>query len=231
MKPSILPVFVLAVFAFSLFVTRHARRDDKVSAAEARSVYLLVAALFGWALVALGLGLRNLHTSPWLLENVPLLWQSTVSVVIATVAFTLSRTLRNALGNLADATTASWLVFFQALRIGALGTVVKVAQGEIDSSFPLWVGIPDFLYDTSALMIGALLLRGAVSDRALAAWGLLGAAVIVVPLFFFMPYWMSEPGFIFIFEFPMVLAPSVVVPMFILLDGLLAWKAIRRHRA
>jgi len=38
---------------------------------------------------------------------------------------------------------------------------------------------------------------------------------------------MNEPGFTFILEFPMVLAPSIVVPILILLNALLAWKSSR----
>ncbi len=33
-----------------------------------------------------------------------------------------------------------------------------------------------------------------------------------------MNYWMNEPGFTFIFEFPMILAPSIVIPTFISLN-------------
>ena len=40
-----------------------------------------------------------------------------------------------------------------------------------------------------------------------------------------MNYWMHEPGFSFIFEFPIVMAPGIVVPMFVLLNFLLAWGA------
>ncbi len=228
MKPSILPILVLVVFAFSVFVTYRARSARKVGTPGARSVYVLIAALFGWTLVATGLGLRNLHTSPWLLKNVPLLWQPCVPVTMVIAAFTFSRTLRVGLRELADATPALWLVFFQALRIGALGSVVKVFRGEITSSFPLWVGIPDFLYGLSAVVVGGLLVRGSVGNRTLAVWAITGTAILFVLPFAFMPYWMSEPGFIFIFEFPMVIAPSIVVPIFIFLDSLLAWKAIRQ---
>ena len=80
-------------------------------------------------------------------------------------AFTFSRTLRDGLGKLADATPATWLVFFQALRIGAIGSVVKALRGEITSSFPLWVGIPDAVYGLSAIIIGWLLVRGPVGHR------------------------------------------------------------------
>jgi hypothetical protein len=142
--------------------------------------------------------------------------------------FALSSTFRSALNGLADTTPASWLVFFEALRIGALGSVVKALRGEITSSFPIWVGIPDFLYGVSAIILGLLLLRSPFDRRVtLIAWAIAGAGIILVPLFGLMPYWMSEPGFSFIFEFPMVISPSIIVPILIFANLLLAWKTIR----
>ena len=95
-------------------------------------------------------------------------------------------------------------------------------QGQITSSFVLWVGIPDFLFGVSAILVGWLLLREAVSKSFLVVWGLIGASLILLPTFPLMNYWMNEPGFVFIFEFPMVMAPGIVVPMLIFFNLLLA---------
>jgi hypothetical protein len=62
-----------------------------------------------------------------------------------------------------------------------------------------------------------------VGNRFLMIWNLIGPAIILLPIFLFMNYWMNEPGFTFIFEFPMVLAPSIVLPIFLFLNFLLAW--------
>ena len=35
---------------------------------------------------------------------------------------------------------------------------------------------------------------------------------------------MNEPGFEFIFEFPMMLAPSIVVPIFLFLNFFMVWR-------
>ena len=94
-----------------------------------------------------------------------------------------------------------------------------------------WVGIPDFLFGLSALIVGWLLLRKAVGTRFLMIWNLIGAAIILLPTFLLMNYFMNEPGFIFIFEFPMVLAPSIVVPIFIFLNFLLAWRSFELTRS
>jgi len=158
-----------------------------------------------------------------LMQQVPLLWQALVATVIAGIFFLVSRTFRSALRGIASATPWHWFVFFQGLRIGALGGVIKGFRGEITSSFVFLVGIPDFLFGASAILVGWLLLKNAVNQRFLMIWNLIGAAIILLPTGAFMNYFMNEPGFVFIFQFPMVLAPSIVVPMFTLLNLLLAW--------
>jgi hypothetical protein len=187
--------------------------------------------LFIWTLVSMALGIRGLHASPALLVRVPLLWQACVPVAVVAVALLLSGNLRSGLRGIASGTPWHWLVFLQALRIGALGGVIKGIRGEVTSSYVFWVGIPDFLYGVSALIVGWLVLRKALGNGALMAWNLVGAAIILLPTFLFMNYWMKEPGFIFIFEFPMVLAPSTVVPMLILFNFLLAWRTFELRRS
>ncbi|WP_221248801.1 hypothetical protein [Desulfuromonas versatilis] len=78
------------------------------------------------------------------------------------------------------------------------------------------------MYGLSALLVGRLLLRKVIRHRALRFWSLIGPAIIILPTFGFTNYWMNEPGFTFIFEFPMVLAPSIVVPLLLFLNLLLA---------
>ena len=154
---------------------------------------------------------------------IPLLWQAFVPFVLWNIAFTFSGTLRNGLRGIATSTPGHWLVFIQALRIGALGGIMKGVRGEVTSEFVFWIGIPDFLFGLSALVVGWLLLRKAVGPRFLIAWNLVGFALIFLPTFVPMNYWMNEPGFSFIFEFPMILAPSIVVSTLISLNLLHAW--------
>ncbi len=229
MNLSIVPSYVLLVFAFCIFIIYWARRNRAMSQVETRSVYFFVAGLFGWTVVATIFGLRGIHSSPELLERIPFLWQAFVAIAMWMVMYAFSNNFRGAMNGLADATPATWLVFVQALRIGALGSIVKAVRGEITSSFPLWVGIPDFLFGVSAIIVGCLLLRNPGGYRkTLVAWSTAGASIILLPTFGLMPYWMNEPGFTFIFEFPMVMSPSIIVPILILLNFLLVWKAMRQ---
>ena len=221
MKLSILPIFVAFVLVFCLAITCRARSNESIKVAEVRSVYLLLLTLFAWTLIVVVMGIKGKHVE--LMAHVPLLWQSFVPVVLLTTAFTFSSTLRSGLLGIATSTPQHWLAFVQALRIGALGGIMKGIRGEVESSFVFWIGIPDFLFGVSALVVGWLLLRKAVGPRFLIAWNLVGFALIIVPTFVPMNYWMNEPGFTFIFEFPIVLAPSIVIPIFISLNLLHAW--------
>jgi hypothetical protein len=227
MKISVIPFFILFLFAFIVLITRRARHNRSITGKEAGSLYTLIGALAIWTLVSTGMGLAGLHTSDWLFQTVPLLWQAVLPVVIVMTPFLLSKRLQGALLGVAVSTPVVWLVLIQALRIGGLGGVIKGITGEVTSGYVFWIGIPDFLFGLSAIAVGWLVHRGSVGPRFLMAWSLAGAAIILVPTFAFMSYWMNEPGFIFIFEFPMVLAPSIVVPIFVLLNALLAWRSFR----
>ncbi len=221
MKLSILPLFIAFVFLFCIAITRRARSNESIGAAEARSVYALILTFFAWTLIAVVMGIKGTHLE--LMQRVPLLWQALVVVTLWSLAFTFSGTLRSGLRGIATSTPGHWLVFVQALRIGALGGIVKGIRGEITSKFVFWIGIPDFLFGVSALIVGWLLLRKAIGPRFLIAWNLIGFGLIVLPTFLPTSYWMNEPGFSFIFEFPMILAPSVVVAIFVSLNLLHAW--------
>jgi len=224
MRLSLVPLLAILILAFAVFITGRARKRQSISRAEARSVYFLVLAFALWTAVVIVLGMGGIHVA--LMDRIPLLWQSGIPIVILCIFF-FSRNLRRALHGIASSTPQHWLVFVQAIRIGALGGVIKGIQGQITSSYVFWIGIPDFFFGVSAILVGWFLLRHAVSKTFLVVWSLIGASIILLPTFPLMNYWMNEPGFVFIFEFPMVLAPGIVVPMFIFFNLLLAWGAFQ----
>lgn len=222
MEFSTVPLLVFAILAFLGVLVRRASWNAFIDPRQARSLYAFLAVLIAWGLASTVMGARGIHSNSSLMRGVPLLWQSCVVIVVLCGFYFVSATFRGSLVGLARGTSTTWLIWVQALRIGAIGSVAKVLSGEIQSGYPLWVGIPDFFFGLSAPVVAWFFYRGSIGNRAVAAWGGLGAAIILVPTFGFMPYWMSEPGFRFIFEFPMVLAPSVVVPVLVLLNLLLS---------
>lgn len=220
---SILPVYTILVFAICCSLVYRAQSLAAIQAHEARAVYGLLAAFAIWSGMAAILGFRGIHQS--LMQEVPLLWQAFVPMVIWMTAFASSGSLRSALWKIADTTPAHWLVLVQALRIGAVGGIMKGMRGEITSDYVFWIGIPDFLFGLSALVVAFLVQQHTIGSRTLLVWNLMGFGLIVFPTFLPMNFWMSEPGFEFIFEFPMILAPSIVVSLLISLNLLHAWAA------
>lgn len=228
MKFSVLYLLIPVVFAFCIFITRRAKKNQFISSTEEINVSVLLLAFFIWTLISMVLGIKGIHLS--LMERIPLLWQACIPVMIVVIYLLFSKTLRSALRGIVSGTPWHWIVFFQALRIGALGGVMKGIKGEITSAFVFWIGIPDFFFGVSAIIVGWLILRNAIGRQILIIWNLIGAAIILLPTFIPMSFWMNEPGFVFIFEFPMVLAPSIVLPIFIFFNLLLAWAIFEKRR-
>ena len=115
MKLSVLPIWVLGVFAFCLFIARRAKHNQAINTKEARSAYVLLLTLFVWTLISTVLGIKGIHASPWLQERIPLLWQANVPVVIVVIGLLLSPTLRSALRGIVSSTPWHWLVFFSGV--------------------------------------------------------------------------------------------------------------------
>ena len=104
MKFSILPVFIIAVFAFCIFITKLAKRTQSINTKEAWSVYTLLLVFGLWTLVSIIMGMKQLHVP--LMDQIPLLWQACVAVVIASIGL-LSKDFRSAVRGIADATPAA----------------------------------------------------------------------------------------------------------------------------
>lgn len=224
---SILPVYTALVLLICASLVFRAQSTSAIQVREARAIYGLFVALLIWVGLVGVLGARDTHVS--LMQEIPLLWQAFVPMVIWMSAFAFSASVRQALWKIAEATPEPWLVLIQALRIGAIGGVVKGMRGEIASAYVFWIGIPDFIFGLSALVIAWLVRQQRIGARTIVLWNLLGFGIIVVPTFVPMNHWMKEPGFEFIFEFPMILAPSIVVSLLISLNLLHAWVAWKRN--
>lgn len=220
---SILPFYVALIFGFLAAIVRRASSSRILTAREASRLYGLIFVLLAWTGVVVVMGVQNLHLE--LADRIPLLWQALAPVAIWATAAMLSPTTRRSLHKLAIATPPHWLAWAQALRIGAIGGIYKGLTGEIQSGYVFWIGIPDLLFGISALLFGWLALRRGIGPSVLLAWNLIGFALIFLPTLVPMLYWMSEPGFRFIFEFPMILAPGIVVSILLSLNLMQAWAA------
>ena len=226
---SILPIYTVLMFAMSIGLIRRAKAENAVTPSQVIGLFGLLGALAIWVGVVTVLGLQGKHLA--LKQTVPLFWQPLTFLIICTVAIVVVPPIRRGLMAIAQSTPAWWFALIQATRIGAIGSIIKGLQGEIQSGYVFWVGIPDFLFGLSALGVAWLSYYGRIGRRALIAWNLVGFALIALPTFIGRSYWFAEDGFEFIFEFPMILAPAVVVSWLISFNLLHAWAIWRSDRA
>ena len=134
------------------------------------------------------------------------------------------------------ATPVHWLTGVQALRIAALGTAYKTHLGLFPVYFELWVGIPDLLFGVSALVITWLSARGRLGTRALVAWHVIGVIIIVPTALVLLQLGLPGPLRVFntaptaeqVLAFPMSLAPTMVVPTFVLFNVLAIWREVQK---
>lgn len=176
--------------------------------------------------------MSRLYDSPLFLELWPGLWIALVAP-LALLPFALfSAGLRTSLVQVATSTPRHWLVAIQILRLAAVGTLIKTLQGDFPLHVEVAIGLTDIAFATSAIFIFQLVRRGKLSSDALLLWHCVGIGVIIVPGTIAIQS--NLPGQMLItgstpvgamLDFPMVLAPTLVVPVFVMLNALGAWSA------
>ena len=120
------------------------------------------------------------------------------------------------------------------MRIAALGTLYKTFMGAFPLHVELGIGVTDLCFGFSALYIAHRLREKRLSYRALAIWNLIGAAIIIIPAGILIQMGLPGPMKVFsippttevMFEFPLVLAPTIVVPLLVVMNGIIAWRLI-----
>ncbi len=224
------PLLAATVLGFVLFITKRAERRGHVERQQARALQGLVAVWALWGLASAGLSFSGAYASDSFYAMLPGLWMFFIPVFIFVAFSAASRSIRDGIGKVLAATPLHWLVYFQALRLSALGTAFETARGTFPPSFELAVGVPDLLFGLSALYVGRRASEGSISRRAVGWWSLAGALVIVpaAPLVAQMglagplQVFTAEPSATALFVYPMVLAPTLIVPLFVLFNLLTA---------
>lgn len=237
MHVSSIPFLFAGQIAFVAFLAHRAHRRGALEGAGLRWVWSALALLTLWfALCALltrqGVWLTE-SLRPWL----PGLWLPLIPMLL--MALLLLTPLRAALPRILDVTPPAWLVAIHALRIAALGTFVKTIQGEFPLHFELGVGIPDLVFGMSAPLVAVAVAHQALGPKGLARWHAAGFLLIAIPapllLQLGLPgplHWFREaPTSEALLVYPMALAPTVVVPCFLLLNAWAAsWLWLRASR-
>ena len=238
-KLSTLPVLLVLELVAIWFVTRRTAKAGHIGSGGAALINALLLVLLIWAGASAYLATSGFYQGDWFRSSWPAFWVTCISVTIVMTPLILSRGARDTVRNIIDATPLSWLVGFQALRVLAIGGVLKAANGEFSRYFGFYIGIPDLLFGLSALVMTWLVARGSISNTAVAIWNLIGALIIlptgIILLQMGLPgalqYFDETPGIATIFEFPMALAPTVVVPIFVMMNLFIAVRLIERSLA
>jgi hypothetical protein len=226
MTLSTLPVLVAALFGGLWFLLGRLARTGVLPRREAAWLYALLLALLAWGGLNASLAGTGRYGGEAFFALLPGYWMPYVPVVLGVTGALLVRPLRAGLSTLVAQTPAHWLTGVHAVRILALGSLIKAHMGVFPERFALYVAIPDLLFGLSALPVTAWARRGSLARPALLAWHLTGAAVIVVPVAGLMHVFMAEPRFDALFAFPMVLAPTLAVPTLVMLNLLVAWRLL-----
>ncbi len=118
-------------------------------------------------------------------------------------------------------------MLFEGIRALAIGGIIKGVQGEFSPEIAFYLGIPDFVFGALSLLAGYLLYRKSLDLKWVLALNVYGFVIIVPGGVVLMnlgipgPWHIihSTPDMVSMFEYPMALAPTVVVPIFITVNA------------
>lgn len=236
MKFSMLPLLYLIQIVAIYRVTRNTYDSGKISVGQRRQINLIFAFLTLWGGFSTYLAMSGYYQSEGFLSSLPGFWITQIPVLIVMVPWMASRTLRQGIEKIIDQTPLYLIMGFEGLRIFALGGIIKGYRGDFSLFFAKFVGIPDFLYGVTTLIAAILIYRGVLKAKSAIIINLIGF-LIIVPLGMILinvglpgaMYMIEEsPSLKTIFEFPMALAPTLVVPIFVIVNLLVALRLIKR---
>lgn len=185
------------------------------------TVVVWIAAMLAWLVLVIYLGVRGVF-----LKHTRCL--SNLVGVVLVVAFTALLfgaivVAREGILSAARGTTDLQLVSIHALRLLAIGTVIKYLQGHLPLHFVILGSLPDFLFAVSAVLVSILAANGPLGRDFLIVWHSIGCSLFLgagISMFFSVPspfhMYRGEPDTSIVFRFPMLLAPNFTVPLFML---------------
>ncbi len=229
MKDSMLPFLFIAQIALIWSAVRRTRRAGKISGSQLASLYTVVGLLALWTPVSALFALSGIYTSPAVLENLPGLWVTMVPVVVLMVPWIASASFRDSIHKVIDAVGLHNVVLFEGLRVLAIGGIVKGLRGEFSAELAFYLGIPDLIFGALSLWSGYKLYKGSLPLKwvlALNAYGFLiivPGGVVLMNLGIPGPWHIihTTPDMVSMFQYPMALAPTAVVPIFVVINSLI----------
>ncbi|MEM1180677.1 MAG: hypothetical protein AAGM22_20185 [Acidobacteriota bacterium] len=217
-----------------IFVVRIGRRASRAGASAA---LVLVALYRGLGLLVTDLALGGSFETPTFLALFPGFFLPFAAVGVGLLPLLIPR-LRTGLRDIAHKTPAHEFVGIQILRVLALGTLFKTLTGQFPHHVEMAIGINDLLFGVSAVYLYRRAKEGRLHSDGLVIWHWVGFLLVAAPGEIATQAGLPGPLQVFdqaptsevILEWPLVLAPGLVVPIFLLLNLLGAYSA-RLQRA
>lgn len=236
MTNSTLPYLFLFQMVMMFLAVRTTVRASAISASQEKALYGVLVLLGLWAPITAYLAISNVYTSPLVLEHLPGLFITMVPVLLLMVPWGLSASFRDSITKIIDTVGLHNVLFFEGLRILAIGGIIKAIRGEFTSEFGLFIGIPDFIFGALSLWAGYLLYKKSLQLKWVVLLNVYGFFIIVPVALIVMnmgipgPWHIihSTPDMVSLYEYPMALAPTLIVPVFITINGFVIEYALRR---
>ena len=234
---STIPMIFLVELAAISYAAQAALRRGELSLPDIRWISVLIALLLSWGGASIYLGINGAFLSDKFFDLWAPYWLPLVPVVLIVTAIALFPRARQAVSRLIDGTPMHALIAIHGLRILAIGGIIKGWNGEFSAPMAGFIGVPDFLFGISALIMAWLALKQRVGTWAVVAWNAIGVTIIVpnvcIVIWLSLPgtwqIFSAEPTIMTFFAFPMVLAPALVVPVFVMMNMFVAARLIERR--
>jgi hypothetical protein len=233
------PLLIAALVVLVVWTVRQALRQMNDRSQSVRPLGGLLAVLLIWCGGSAALAASGFYVHESVLDTLPFLYFPFIPAAVTMLWIAVSPSVRNALLAVVEQTPLHRIIYIQALRVAAVGTIAKYVSGELPAHFILPVAIPDLAIGISAVVIGYLLSKGmAIPRRVLVGWNIFGIVVFLLapPLIHIsmpgpMRVYFSGPTTEEVFLFPMALVPTFMAPMLILLHAATIWKLLGESRS
>jgi hypothetical protein len=235
---STLPFLYLIQTVTILRATKKTHTSGLISAEQKNQITFLFIMLTLWGGIFTYLGMTGFYKNEAFLSSLPGLWITQIAILIVMVPWMASKTLRQGINAVIDHTPLHFIMAFEGLRVLALGGILKGYMGEFSRFFSLYIGIPDFLYGILTLTAAVLIYKGIWKEKSAIVVNLIGFIIIVPFGMLFINVGLpgamhmieESPSLVTIFELPMALAPTLVVPIFVTVNLFVAFRLIKRKR-
>lgn len=236
MSFSTIPFLFILQLAFWISLTHTMHNRRQLTNGQAMSIIAWLVMLVLWGVATSALSICGVYTSPAFLRLLPGFWLPLIPIILSAGLYATWPAFSEAIQRVTTETPTQAFILIHVLRIAAIGGLYKATQGLMPATFTASVGIPDCLYGISALILVGTAHYKRVTPRMLGFWHLGGIAVIVTTAPFIMQMSLPGPWYIFqslpdgraLLEFPMVLAPTLVVPFFIIINAIAAHHLLRK---